>query len=141
MIKDYFGAIPSGRLRSVAFLGRWVVLVVAFFVGLLAIGAATGVGERLAGGDVTALEDAVSRNFGFAAVAVLALVFLAGFALLNIVAKRARDAGLPGWASAVALAIIAGGAAQVSGRPAMAAVIMVTLLVLSVLPTRGPRAR
>ena len=139
MITDYFGAIPAGRLRSAMFLGRCVVLIFVFFAGLLAIGVATGVGERLAGGDVTALEDTVARNFGFAAVAVLALIFLAGFALLNITAKRARDAGLPGWPTALVLGIAAGAAGEVAGRSVMASVIIVALIVLTVLPTRAPR--
>ncbi|MEO1204775.1 MAG: DUF805 domain-containing protein [Pseudomonadota bacterium] len=136
MFKDYLFEISDGRLKTMPFLVRWLILL-AVFIGLaIGIGAAIGMTERLIGGDIDAVRQELSSNLGTAiAILVLLTFFVFAFAKLNIIAKRARDVGLPGWLTALVIAALFGAAPQVTGHAATGGLGMLLVLILAVLPT------
>lgn len=98
MVKVFLGNIINGRLKRLQYFGYSLllgVLVVGF--GLI-IGLAIGAGEHIVGGNLQQAQ-ALLREwltlpflivFGLASVLCL-------FGGINIMAKRIRDIGLPGW--------------------------------------------
>ena len=136
MIKDYFLDVFDGRLRSIPFLIRWLILL-ALMIGLaIGLGAVIGVTERLVGGDIQALQQELSSNLGGpVAILMLVAILVFAFANLNITAKRARDVGLPGWLTAIVIAALSGGASQVSGQATTGGLGLILLVILTFLPT------
>jgi len=136
MLRDYFGDFANGRLKSIAFLVRWLVLLAIVFGVLIGIGAAIGVTERLAGGDIATLQRELAQSLGGPfAIAMLVFMGLVLIANLNIIAKRARDVGLPGWVTAIVIAGLSGTASQAGGHIATGSVGLMLLIVLTFLPT------
>jgi uncharacterized membrane protein YhaH (DUF805 family) len=136
MVRDYFGDFANGRLKSIPFMVRWLVLLAIFFGVLIGIGAAIGITERLAGGDVEALQRELAQNLGGPfAIAMLVFLVLVLIANLNIIAKRARDVGLPGWLTAIGIAGLSGGISQVAGPTGTGGLGLLLLIVLTFLPT------
>lgn len=116
MLTDYFGAIKSGKLLRMRFVGLWVLLIFIFIGFAIAIGVGLGVSEHLIGGDLAAAQNALRGAFAIPAMIIIGVLVLAFiFANLNIVAKRARDVGLPGWITSIIIALLSGGGSQVSG--------------------------
>ena len=109
MFKVYFGDLSDGRLKGLAFLGYWLLLIAIFFgFGFLAV-VAIGLGEHVIGGDLAKAQDALRKALGVPFLIVFGLFFLGlVFANLNIMAKRARDIGLPGWITAIVAAGLSG---------------------------------
>ena len=142
MFNDYLFEVSDGRLKTVPFLVRWLILLAVFFGLAIGLGAAIGVTERLIGGDIDSLRQSLTSNLG-GPVAILVLVgfFAFAFANLNIIAKRARDVGLPGWLTAVVIAALSGGASQVTGQAATGGIGPLLLLVLAFLPTNMMRRK
>jgi uncharacterized membrane protein YhaH (DUF805 family) len=132
VLKDYLGELANGRLTPVRFVVLWVVLVVAFLAVMLGMGAAIGITERIIGGDIATTQEVIRQKFGLPALIVLLILGVAFiFAHLNILAKRARDIGLPGWLVAILVAALLGASSQsATGIGGLIAV-----LLLAVLPT------
>lgn len=142
MFSDYFGAVGHGRLASVPFLIRWLVLVAIFFAVLVGIGLMAGVIDRVAGGDVAAVrEHLMSTLGGPVAIGLLLFIFVVAFAFLNILAKRARDVGLPGWLTAIVIAGLSGGVSQVGHHMTSGGVGLILVLILAFLPTDMMRSK
>ena len=142
MFKDYLSEISDGRLASVPFLVRWLVLLAVFFALLIGIGAAIGLTERIVGGDLKALRQKLTSNLGGPLAISLLIAFLVfAFANLNIIAKRARDVGLPGWLTAIVIGALSGGATQVTGQAATGGLGLLLLLILAFLPTNMIRQK
>jgi uncharacterized membrane protein YhaH (DUF805 family) len=117
MVDDYFGSVISGRLRTQRFIILWFVLMIAFVVLGFLIGVSIGIAERLTGGDLATAQKLLAETLGVPdIVAVLVIFVLLGFAKLNIIAKRARDIGMPGWLTAIILAGLVGGSTQAMGQ-------------------------
>ena len=75
------------------------------FVVILAIGA----GEHIIGGDLQHAQDKLREMFTLPAMIVFAVIMpLFLFMVANIMAKRIRDIGLPGWWSVLAIIVITG---------------------------------
>ena len=70
-------------------------------------------------------------------IGVLSVVF--AFAQLNILAKRARDIGLPGWLTAIVVACLIGGASQMVDHPSAGGIGPLLLIVLTVIPSDALR--
>jgi uncharacterized membrane protein YhaH (DUF805 family) len=110
MVDDYFGSVMSGRLQSQRFIILWLALMITFVVLGMLIGASIGIAERLIGGDLATAQKLLAEKLGIPAIVAVFVIFvLFGFANLNIIAKRARDIGLPGWLTAIVLAGLIGG--------------------------------
>jgi uncharacterized membrane protein YhaH (DUF805 family) len=109
MLRTYFGGLTSGRLARLPFLGFWVLLLVLLLLYGLGIAFGIGVVEPLVFEGFEGFEGAqvyLLANFGLTVLAALGLFCLAfGFAKLNLIAKRIRDMGLPGWFMLLVLAL------------------------------------
>ena len=109
MFKIYFGEFSNGRLLRLPYLG-YTLLLIAVFVGfifgtIMLMGAA----ETMMGGDLAGAQQTLMNSLGIPYMIILGLVVLALFvASFNMMAKRARDIGLPGWTFVVGFIIISG---------------------------------
>jgi uncharacterized membrane protein YhaH (DUF805 family) len=136
MFGDYLGSVMSGRLRTQRFIMLWLGLMIAFVAIGMLIGVSIGIAERAIGGDLATAQKLLAEKLGIPAiVAVLVIFVLFGFAKLNIIAKRARDIGLPGWLTAIILAGLIGGGTQAMGAKTAGGVGMLLLIVLAFVPT------
>ncbi len=107
MFKKFFGEIKTGRLQRLPFLGYSLVLQLLFFGFILAVGVAIGAGEHLIGGDLQQTQKMLAEWFSLPFIIIFGIfMLLVGFAGLNVVAKRIRDAGLPGWWALLAIFIL-----------------------------------
>jgi uncharacterized membrane protein YhaH (DUF805 family) len=134
MLKALFGDIAEGRLQRLQFLGYWLFLVLLSFGFAIAVGLSIGAAEQLIGGDLQQAQDKLREwlSLPFLAVfAVVGVLFL--FAELNIVAKRVRDIGLPGWWMVLAIVVVTGGTSfAISGQAGngLSTLIMAALLLI-----------
>jgi uncharacterized membrane protein YhaH (DUF805 family) len=98
MFKAFFGDISNGRLMRLPYLGYSLLLALLVIGFGFAIVLAIGIGEHLIGGDLQQAQDKLREWFTLPFLVVFTLVSaLFFFAGLNIMAKRIRDTGLPGW--------------------------------------------
>ena len=138
MIGDYFGSALSGRLQTKRFIILWLALMLAFTAFGLLIGASIGVAERLIGGDLATAQKLLIEKLGLPAIIGVFVIFiLFAFAKLNIIAKRARDIGMPGWLTAIVLAGLIGGSTQAVGQASAGGIGMLLLIVLAFVPTNA----
>ena len=138
MIGDYLGSALSGRLQTKRFIILWLALMLAFVAFGLLIGASIGVAERLIGGDLATAQKLLIEKLGLPAIIGVFVIFiLFAFAKLNIIAKRARDIGLPGWLTAIVLAGLIGGSTQAVGQTSAAGIGMLLLIALAFVPTNA----
>lgn len=136
MFNDYFGGLSNGRLASIPFLLRWLILLALFIGVFVGLGAAIGLTERIVGGDLAALQRDLAASLGGPlAIVLLVALLVFVFANLNITAKRARDIGLPGWLTAIVIAMLSGGISQATGQPETGGLGFLLLLILTFLPT------
>jgi len=109
MIKVLFGEVKTGRLMRLQYLGYSLLLSLLMFGFGFVVVSAIGAGEYLAGGDLQQAQDALRERFTLPFILVFAVmmplfVFMGG----NIMAKRIRDIGLPGWWMVLAIFVISG---------------------------------
>lgn len=135
MFRDYFLEIFDGRLGPMPFITRWLVLIVLMFGLVIGAAAAIGLTERLVGGDLQALQQELLSSLGGPFAIMVLVAFLAfAFAHLNIIAKRARDVGLPGWITAILIAALSGGVTQATGEATTSGLGLMLLIILALLP-------
>lgn len=136
MLTDYFGAITTGKLKRLRFVGLWVLLIIAFIGFALLIGVSIGVAEYMIGGDLTAAQNILREKLALPAIlGVIAAAITFLFTNLNIIAKRARDVGLPGWITAIVIAALSGGATQMMENSSSGGIGGILLVVLALLPS------
>lgn len=137
MFADYFSDLTAGKIKRLRFVGLMLFLVFIFFIVGIAIGAAIGLSEnmgianKLASGDWAAakkLKLPVIAGFVFAI-----LTFM--FASFNIVAKRARDVGLPGWITAIVIIGLTTPSIEVAGQHTAGSIGGLLMIILAFLPT------
>ncbi|HET6566276.1 MAG TPA: DUF805 domain-containing protein [Xanthomonadales bacterium] len=109
MFRNYFGEVTTGRLARLQYLGHWLLLAV---VGLAAFyGAAQylGITEQVLSGDPDSIEASLSASIDTPALVLGCILGIALiFASMNIMAKRFRDMGLPGWLLVLGVLILSG---------------------------------
>ncbi len=107
MWRIFFGEVASGRLKRLQYLGYSILLnLIVFAIVITAIMLVGGVEQ--ASDDPMAMQRRLLERFGsvgMLAMSLLMFVFL--FAGLNLMAKRLRDMGLPGWPGVLGLMLIA----------------------------------
>lgn len=98
MFKNIFGDIRKGRLLRLPYLGYSLLLLVLIFVFMISIGLMIGSAEQMMGGNLQQAQDQLRAQFTLPFIIIYLLIMIVFlFAGLNIMAKRIRDMGLPGW--------------------------------------------
>ena len=107
MLKALFGDVHNGRLMRLQYVG-YSLLLSLLMVGVgLAVVAAIGIGEDFIGGDLQQAKELLRERVTLPYMIVFAaatLLFM--FVGANIMAKRIRDIGLPGWWSVLGLLVL-----------------------------------
>jgi len=107
MIDVYFGNFANGRLLRLPYFGYSVLLVFLLFGFMLGTVILMGAAENMMGGDLADAQSMLMETLGIPYMIILGiLVFVTIIASLNIMAKRVRDIGLPGWLVVLAFIII-----------------------------------
>jgi uncharacterized membrane protein YhaH (DUF805 family) len=138
MFKALFGDIQAGRLLRLPYLGYSILISVLMIVFGLALAFAAGVGEHLISGDMEAAQLHMSENFSIVTVLlfiVVSVLFL--FAGCNIMAKRLRDIGLPGWWMVLAIVVVTGAVAVMVSDEASNILQTVIWIVLLLVPSNS----
>jgi len=107
MLNALFGDIKTGRLMRLQYLGYSLVLFLLFFVFIMLIVLAIGAGEHIIGGDLHQAQEQLREWFTLPFMLVFGIfILLLSFIGFNLMAKRIRDIGLPGWWSVLALVLL-----------------------------------
>ena len=131
-----FGDITSGRLLRLPYLGYSILIGVLGLLIAIGIGASLGIAERLVGGDIQQAQEQLREQFGIPAIIIIGAIFSVLFlAHLNLMAKRIRDMGLPGWWMVLALFVAAALTAGFVSQQASGAFNSLTWLALLLIPT------
>ena len=102
----------------------------------LSLGVSIGVAEHFVGGDLKTAQNILREKLALPAIVVISLAMIGFvFAYLNIIAKRARDVGLPGWVTAIVIAALSGGASYLSQGITTAGTGVILLVILALLPS------
>lgn len=136
MVKDYYGEWMSGRLTPRQFFVWWFLLIAIFIILALSIGASIGIAERIVGGGISEAQVWLRDRFGLPAIVfVVGICFLFILAMLNIIAKRARDIGLPGWITAIVIFGLMGVTSQAGAHNTSGGLGFLLMIVLGFIPT------
>jgi len=109
MIKALIGDVRAGRLKRLQYLGYSLLLSLLALGFGLAIALAIGAGEHIIGGDLEQAQNKLRGMFTLPLMIVFAVVVpLFMFIGSNIMAKRIRDIGLPGWWMVLAVFVASG---------------------------------
>jgi len=109
MIKALLGDVKTGRLMRLQYLGYSLLVYLLMFGFVFLVILAIGAGEHIIGGDLQHAQDKLREMFTLPAMIVCAVIMpLFLFMVANIMAKRIRDIGLPGWWSVLAIIVITG---------------------------------
>ena len=138
MLTALFGDITNGRLQRLPFLGYSVLVTLLFFGFVFAVVFAIGAGEKLIGGDLQQAQDTLAQALGIPFIIVFAL-FMAVmlFVQMNLMAKRIRDMGLPGWWVVLVLVIVSGVVGSMVSEQAGGGLNSVVFLVLLLVPSNA----
>jgi len=121
MFRAYFGELHSGRLARLPFLGFLLLLSVLFVLYGLGIAFGIGLVEQVIRSDLSAAPGELLEQIDGTALALLGpLLLVFGLAKTNLLAKRIRDMGLPGWWTLLVIALAGAGlgsAMHASGVP------------------------
>ncbi|HEX6142815.1 MAG TPA: DUF805 domain-containing protein [Geminicoccaceae bacterium] len=142
MRRVFFGELREGRLARMPFLA-WTILLMLLVIGFgLLFGAALGVAGT-AVGDEADVEAAIEALFSGPLLVLLTLIGLVIlFVHYNLIAKRARDIGLPGWWTVAAVFLLSGFAGALLSETAVGLINGAIGLALLLLPgdlLRRPR--
>jgi len=136
MLKRLFGEITDGRLRRLPYLGYSVLLAALSLGFAIALGLMIGAGEQLIGGDLQQAQAKLAEWFTLPFMVVFGLVVaLFAFAGANIMAKRIRDIGLPGWWSVLAIVVLTGVVSVAISAQASNGLYLLITLALLLIPT------
>lgn len=104
MIGVYFGEINTGRLKRLPYLGYGLLITVALFILMFAFVVMIAGAESIIGGDFSETQRRLTDMFGIPVIVLFVILFLGFlFASANLMAKRARDIGWPGWWTVLAV--------------------------------------
>jgi len=107
MVKALFGEVKIGRLMRLPYLGYSVLLSLLMFGFGFAVVLAIGAGEHIIGGDLQQAQDRLREQLTLPVMLLMAVIMpLFVFIGANIMAKRIRDIGLPGWWMVLAIFVI-----------------------------------
>ena len=138
MFKVLFGDINNGRLTRLPYLG-YSLLLVALMMGFgFAVVLAIGAGEHVIGGDLQQAQDKLREWFTMPAMIIFALMsVLFVFGAANIMAKRIRDTGLPGWWLVLVIVVLTGIVSYVISEEASSGLHTLIWVLLLLIPTHA----
>lgn len=133
-----FGEVGSGRLARLPFLAYTMLLMLIVLGAALLLGAGFGIMESMIGGDPDAAQAEVEGLFAGPLLIVLTLAgLLVLFVHYNLIAKRARDIGLPGWAVVAGIVVVSGIAGALFSEGVAGAVNLLIGLALLLVPSKA----
>jgi len=107
MFNTLFKDIAFGHMARLSYLGHSILLLLLLIAYMLIVVLAIGAGEHIIGGDLQQTQDQLRGMLTLPFLVVTGIVMaLLMFAGLNIMAKRIRDIGLPGWWMVLALIVL-----------------------------------
>lgn len=136
MLQALWGEIKTGRLQRLPYLGYFALLNVSgvlLFAGLLM---SIDAEQSMLDGTMEQLQASAAEGLSMPVAllgAILMLLFL--FASLNIMAKRLRDIGLPGWWSTLGVALVGALLAYLLSEPFGSAFQSLVMLALFLIPS------
>jgi len=106
MFNILFGDIKTGRLLRLQYIGYSLLIAFPFFAFMMLVVLAIGAGEHILGGNLQEAQDQLRQWFTLPFMLVFG-VFMAvvAFVSFNLMAKRFRDMGLPGWWAVLAIVV------------------------------------
>ena len=138
MFKVLLGDTRGGRLVRLPYLGYSLLLVLLMAGFVFTIIIAIGAGEHVIGGDLQQAQDKLRAWFTLPFFIVFGLFFmLILFAGLNIMAKRIRDIGLPGWWGVLIIAVATGVVSVVISDQASSGLHTLIWIALLLIPTNA----
>jgi uncharacterized membrane protein YhaH (DUF805 family) len=116
IIPTLFAELTSGRLGRLPFVLYVTGLHLSLLLFMLWVGISAGLAEHAASGDLAAARQALSDWMSLPTLTLSAVFLLAAtFANFNLLAKRIRDMGLPGWISLLVYVILRALAGTMTG--------------------------
>ena len=102
-----FGELEQGRLARLPFVLYVSAIHLSLLLFAVGVGMSAGLAEHAANGDIEAAQQALSDWLSPPKLVMTGVFSLAVlFANFNILAKRIRDIGLPGWWSLLAYVVV-----------------------------------
>ena len=107
MFKVLFLDIKSGTLLRMPYVWYSLLLMGLLIAFIVATVLSIGIGEHLASGNLSGAQNQLLNAFS-GPYLVTSLIFMCGyfFASYNILAKRIRDTGLPGWWAVLVILVV-----------------------------------
>ena len=107
MFKVLFGDISNVRLMRLPYLGYSLLIDLLVIGFVFAVVLTIGAGEQIIGGNLQQAQDMLQKWFTLPFFIVIGLFMLSFvYAGFNIMAKRIRDIGLPGWWVLLAIIVL-----------------------------------
>lgn len=142
MLKVLFGDITNGRLMRLSYLGYSLLLTLLVIGFGFAVVLAIGAGEQIIGGNLQQAQDKLREWFTLPFFSVFGLVsVLFVFAGINIMAKRVRDIGLPGWWMVLAIIVSEGIASFTVSEQASSSLHTLIWIALLLIPSGACRTQ
>jgi uncharacterized membrane protein YhaH (DUF805 family) len=137
MFRALWGDILQGRLRRLPFLVWLLVVWASAAVVVFVVGAGIAAVEQMAGGQSLHRQLALDESLGPVGFGVLSLIVaLLMMGMLNLMAKRARDMGLPApWLLVLGWLLVSGLLSSGGGALLGGLLSLIVLLALSFVPT------
>lgn len=138
MFNALLGDIKTGRLLRLQYLGYSVLLFLLFFAFVMLVVLAIGAGEHLLGGNLQEAQNQLREWFTLPFMiifGVLMMVFT--FIGFNIMAKRIRDIGLPGWWSIFVIVILESAISYYVSQQASSGLHSLIWLLLVIVPSNA----
>jgi len=136
LFKAFLGNLKTGRMARLQYLGYSLSLGVLILGVGIAIGISIGVGEQIIGGNLqqaqNQLREWLTLPF-FIIFGMISVLFL--FGGINIMAKRIRDIGLPGWWTTLIIIVVEIGVSFIFSGQHGSGLYSFVLIVLLLLPT------
>ena len=138
MLNNLIGNIKNGRLIRLQYLGYFVLLNFMIFFFAFGTILAIGAGEHIIGGNLQEAQAQLREWFTLPFILVFALFMIVfSFMNLNIMAKRIRDIGLPGWWSILVILILEAIISFVVSQQASSGIHSLVWLLLVLVPSNS----
>lgn len=107
MLTKLFGEVTTGRLARLPYLGYSILLNVIWILGLSAVIITIGGAELFIDGDIQQAQQVISDRLALPFIMIfIPFILLIIYGSLNVVAKRIRDMGFPGWITLIITGIL-----------------------------------
>ena len=135
-LKTLFGEVRTGRVKRLPL----VLYITALHLSLLAfsifVGVSAGLLEPAGSGDIEAAQPTLSDWLGPGSLLLTTVFFLTvTYVNFNLLAKRIRDIGLPGWTGLLGYVVVRGAISWLAGTVIGVLLDLVFILVLALVPS------